>query len=510
MRQRALVIVVVLALSAWTARARAEPSVTVGSKAFAESWILGEALTELARPTAAVDHRRNLGGTEVVWRALTAGSVDVYAEYTGTIAEVILGTGAKTDHDGPGAPSGHPTLDGMRLALATHGVGVSDPLGFDDGYALAVTRRVADRYALSSISDLARHPDLRGAFSHEFLGRKDGYAGLAARYGLTLEARGIQHELSYEALANGQADVTEIYTTDPQIERLGLVLLVDDLSFFTRYEAVLLYRLDLPDRAPRAFSAMQRLVGAVDRARMLHANALVASGHESPESAAAWLLHDALGGQPSRGPRAWARSASIAKASGRHLMLVFASLFFAIVLGVPLGVVARRSRTLAAVTLSAAGLLQTIPSLALLAFLIPLFGIGVAPALAALLLYSLLPIVRNTYEGLGGIPPSLSEAAVAIGLSRRDRLFHVALPLASPMIMAGIKTSAVINVGTATLAALVGAGGLGDAILEGIALRDTGRILEGAVPAAMLALLVQWGFSRVDRWVVPRGLWDTG
>jgi osmoprotectant transport system permease protein len=269
---------------------------------------------------------------------------------------------------------------------------------------------------------------------------------------------------------------------------------------------VLLYRLDLPERAPRAFSAIVRLVGAIDRKRMMHANALLASGRESPEGAAAWLLEDALGQKAGPRSRAWGKSASLARAAGRHLELVFVSLLLAIVVGVPLGVVARRSRWLATVTLSVAGLLQTIPSLALLAFLIPVFGIGILPALVALFLYSLLPIVRNTYTGLSSISPTLTEAAEAIGLSPRARLFYVALPLASPTIMAGIKTSAVINVGTATLAALVGAGGLGDAILEGIALRDTGRILEGAVPAALLALLIQWAFGGVERIVVPRGL----
>jgi len=251
---------------------------------------------------------------------------------------------------------------------------------------------------------------------------------------------------------------------------------------------------------------MQRLVGAIDRARMMHANALVASGGKSTEEAAAWLLRESTGEAPAEGLAKPSRALSIGRATLRHLELVFASLLLAVLLGVPLGVIATRSRALATATLSVAGLLQTIPSLALLAFLIPLFGIGVAPALAALLLYSLLPIVRNTHAGLTGIPPALAEAAVAIGLTGRDRLLYVSLPLASPMIMAGIKTSAVINVGTATLAALVGAGGLGDAILEGIALRDTTRILEGAVPAAVLALVVQGGFGLLDRWVVPRGL----
>jgi osmoprotectant transport system permease protein len=490
-----LVVAVVLCVMARTARA--EPRVTVGSKAFAESWILGEALAELARPVASVEHRRNLGGTEVVWRALLAGSIDAYSDYTGTISEVILGA------DG-GVP-----VEAMRVALAEHGVGMSAPLGFEDGYALAVMPGVAKRFDLHAISDLARHPDLRLVFSHEFLGRKDGFLGLAARYGLTsAEPRGIQHELSYEALASGQADVTEIFTTDPQIERLGLVLLDDDRAFFKRYDAVLLYRLDLSTRAPEALAAMQKLVGAVDRARMMHANALVASNRDTPEGAAAWLLDDALGSGTRSRPRALLRATSVARATVRHLELVFVSLSFAVLVGIPLGVVARRSRALATFTLSASGLLQTIPSLALLAFLIPLFGIGVVPALFALFLYSLLPIVRNTYAGLTGIPPALSEAAEAIGLPPRARLFRVALPLASPMILAGIKTSAVINVGTATLAALVGAGGLGDAILEGIALRNTGRILEGAIPSALLALGIQWAFGWVERGVVSKGLRD--
>jgi osmoprotectant transport system permease protein len=251
---------------------------------------------------------------------------------------------------------------------------------------------------------------------------------------------------------------------------------------------------------------MMRLVGAIDERRMLRANALVAGGTESPERAAAWLLGDALGQQGPTPSRARATLVGIIWATLRHLELVFVSLLCAVCAGVPLGILAARSRSLATLTLTTTGVLQTIPSLALLALLIPVLGIGVAPALVALFLYGLLPIVRNTYTGLTGISPALAEAAEAIGLSPRARLFYVALPLASPTIMAGIKTSAVITVGTATLAALVGAGGLGDAILEGIALRDTTRILEGAVPAAVLALLVQWGFGWLDRLVVPRGL----
>ncbi len=489
------IAVMFLLLSA--TRISAAPSVTVGSKAFPESWILGEALTSLAREAGAdARHRANLGGTEIVYKALQTGSVDLYPEYTGTVAEVMM------------KAKGRPSNAELRTFLSGAGIGMSDPLGFNDGYALAVTAATQAKYGLRKISDLAAHPELRLGFTHEFIGRDDGFKGLAQHYGLAMkDVRGIQHELAYEAIRSGQIDVTEIYTTDAQIERLGLKLLEDDRGFFPRYDAVLLYRLDLPRRAPRAFAAIQRLVGKIDETRMTRANALVVLKKQSQQQAATALLHETLGGSAvaplgERGVM-WGE---IARNTARHLQLVAISLLAAIFLGVPLGVLATRSRWLATLTLSGAGLLQTIPSLALLAFLIPLFGIGLVPALVALFLYSLLPIVRNTYTGLTTIPPNLSEAAEALGLSPRAHLLKVSLPMASPSILAGIKTSAVINVGTATLAALIGAEGLGNPIMQGIALQDKSLILQGAVPAALLALLVQWGFDLLDRVLIPRGL----
>jgi osmoprotectant transport system permease protein len=172
----------------------------------------------------------------------------------------------------------------------------------------------------------------------------------------------------------------------------------------------------------------------------------------------------------------------------------------------PLGILAARRPRLGAVVLSAAGVVQTIPSLALLVFMIPFFGIGATPAIVALFLYGLLPIVRNTHAGLSDVSPSLIEAADAIGLAPGARLRLIELPLAARSILAGIKTSAVINVGTATLGALIGAGGYGQAILTGIRLDDVGQILEGAIPAAVLALAVQGAFDVVERYAVPRGL----
>ena len=477
--------------------APAAGGVTVGSKAFPESWILSEALAEEMRAlgVAEVGHRNNLGGTEIVYQALRSGSVDVYPEYTGTILEVILHTPR---------PIGMPEL---RTALAKEGLGVSEPIGFNDSYALAVTRAVRERYALRTISDLGRHPELRLGLTHEFLGRPDGYPGLAAHYGLRMRnVLGIQHELAYTALASGRIDATDIYTTDAQIERLGLYVLEDDRGFFPRYDAVWLYRLDLTKREPRALEAIRMLTGKIDETRMIRANARVVLAGQTFRQSADSLLAEVLEGVPSRKPAQADVAGSILRNTGQHLKLVVLSLLVAVLIGVPLGVIATRSALVGSAILSLTGLLQTIPSLALLALLIPVFGIGLVPALIALFLYSLLPIVRNTYVGLTTIPIPLAEAAEAIGLSSRAQLFRVRLPMASPAIMAGNKTSAVITVGRATRAALMGGGGVGEPILSGIQLRQNSLILQGAIPAAVLALLVQRAFDLIDLVTVPKGL----
>jgi osmoprotectant transport system permease protein len=323
---------------------------------------------------------------------------------------------------------------------------------------------------------------------------------------------GIQHDLAYVAIRSGEIDGMEIYTTDAQISQLNLRVLEDDRGFFPRYDAVLLYRLDLPQRAPRAFAAMQKLVGAIDESAMIRANAQVVIDHKSQEVAAAALLGEVLGGAAVAGqPAAEAEWSAAAKRiladTATHLRLVGISLFAAALLGIPLGVLAARSPAFAGPVLAVTGILQTIPSLALLAFLIPLLHqTRDIPALVALFLYSLLPIVRNTYTGLTSIPANLQEAADALGLSPSAQLLRVNLPLASPSIMAGLKTSAVINVGTATLAAFVGAGGLGEPILRGMATLNNQLILQGAVPAAILALTVQGLFDLMDRAIVPKGL----
>lgn len=471
-------------------------SITIGSKAFPESWVLGEAMATLCEEAGAdVLYEKNLGATEVIYQALRQGKIDVYPEYTGTIKKIFL----KHLKD--------PSDADVLSALAVEGIGMSHPLGFNNGFAMAVPKDSP----LKTLSDLAKHPEMRVAMSGEFRARQDGWPLLVAAYGMKPKSLlELQHELCYSAIAAGEVDVINVYTTDGQVSKLELRALEDDREVFPRYDAVYLYRADLPTRAPKAWAALNGLVGAISDVEMSRANGLQVVDKRSDSQAAEALLSVVLPNR-SRAPEAstdetewnWGALASNLR---RHLELVVGSLAIAIALGIPMGVIASKSRTLATLTLSLTGLLQTVPSLALLAFLIPFLGVGVKAALVALVIYSLLPIVRNTYTGLTTLPGNLSEAAEAIGLTPRSQLFWVRLPMASPSILAGIKTSAVINVGTATLAALVGAGGLGQPIIQGIQLLDHHLILQGAIPAALLALAVQAAFDALERVVVPRGL----
>jgi osmoprotectant transport system substrate-binding protein/osmoprotectant transport system permease protein len=486
--KRVLLFFLALAALALAADARADTTLHVGSKRFTESYILAEIVTALARVEGDhAAHAQGLGGTAIVYRALEEGSVDIYPDYTGTIAEAVLHT--------PGAG-----LGALRAALAPRGIGVTEPLGFENTYALAASAKAGIR----AISEIAARPELRIGLSHEFLGRSDGWPGLAARYAIPPErAMGMDHGLAYEALEKGAIDVLDVYSTDAKLKRYGLTSLLDDRAFFPKYEAVFLYRLDLPKRFPRTWARL--LATKLDARTMIDLNAQAELDHRTfAEVAAAFVGAPA----PERESTSFLGGlfAAFVRYGPRHLLLVAISLALAIVVGVPLGIAANRRPRLGAVVLSATGVVQTIPALALLCFFIPVFGIGRPPALAALFLYSLLPIVRNTFAGLEEIPPALREAAAGIGLTSRERLLLVELPMASRTVLAGIKTSAVINVGTATIAAFIGAGGFGEPISTGLNLNDNTMVLEGAIPAAILALVVQGLFAVLDRAIVPRGL----
>ena len=474
----------------------------VGSKLDNESVLLGELATALVRDsgTAAI-HRRELGGTPVLWQALLAGEIDVYPEFTGTLAFQTLNDPTLTD------------FDKLRAALAAKGVGTTAPLGYENNYALGVRGEAADRLGLRTVSDLARHPTLRLRLTPEFVRRADGWPAVKRAYALPhLDPDGTDHSLAYQGVAAGTVDVLDVYTTEAEIDRYGVRVLADDRKFFPRYAALFVYRQAWADAHPEAVASLRRLEGALDEATVRRLNARTQAKVPEATTAGEFLTErfglTAVAAVETRAGKLW-------RHTREHLFLVVVALGVAVPVAVPLGVLAARRPRLGQVITGAAGLIQTVPSLALLVLLLMLFaelperirgGLGWPPAVVALFLYALLPVIRNTATGLTDIPPHLRETAAGIGLTSWQSLRRVELPLAARSILAGVKTAAVITVGTATLGALIDAGGLGVPIQQGLRTNDRDLILLGAVPAAGLALLVQGVFELLERLVVPRGL----
>lgn len=471
----------------------AETQISIGSKKFTESYVLGEIAKRLLEKAGfQVDHRQGMGGTAILWQALLHGDIALYPEYSGTISEEILKVTGDVGHEA------------MQAALRQFGVGMTDSLGFNDSYTLVMDRDTAARLNIKTISDLRDHPQLRAGPTPEFLGRKDGWQPLLAYYGLHFDyVRGIEHGLGYTALKNNQIDLKECYTTDAEIGEFSLVPLQDDRNFFPQYNALFLYRLDAP---PKAIEALRRLEARIDNARMIELNAIAGQTKNYARAAAAFFGQDETQAAQGRGHRIRDLLADIPRLTVQHLKLVGISLLAAILVSVPLGIIASRPTLIGQLILGVSGVIQTIPSLALLALMIPLFGIGQMPAIIALFLYSLLPIIRNTAVGLQNIPLSLRQAAEALGLSPSVQMRMIYLPLALPSILAGIKISAIINIGNATLAGLIGGGGFGEPIQSGLQLNDNVTILQGAIPAAMLAFLAQFAFSKLDLVLIPKGL----
>ncbi|MEK6606174.1 MAG: glycine betaine ABC transporter substrate-binding protein [Myxococcota bacterium] len=461
-----------------------ETPVRVGSKHFTEGYLVAEMMALLVEKNGhEVQRIHGLGGTMVCFEALKNGAIDMYPEYTGTIAQEIL-------------KSPRPLSEvEMRGELRRRfGIVMLPSFGFENTYAIALARAQARALGVSRISDLAGHPELRGGLSYEFLRRQDGWPALAAAYGLTQQPAGMEHGLAYDALRAGQIDFTDAYTTDAKIARYDLVVLEDDRGFFPSYRAVPLLR----EAQQHLRSAFTPVLGTLDEKAMRALNAAVEiDGRRFEEVARSHLAERGL--VRDRAGAAPGLAARLARRTAEHLGLTLVALVLAVALAVPLGVVAWRAPAFGHAIVAGAGLLQTIPSIALLALLIPLLGIGRVPAIVALFVYGLLPIVRNTHAGLAGVEPQYRTIALAMGLTSWQRLRFVELPLAFPVVLAGIKTAAIINIGTATLAAFIGAGGLGEPIVTGLALNDSGMILEGALPAAALALATELAFRLLER-----------
>jgi len=495
--------------------AHAADRVVVGSKNFEESRLLGEIFAQLleSRTKLTVERRLGLAGTQVCFEALKSGAIDVYPEYTGTGLVSLLGEPANLGRSAAMSRVRSEFLSRWNLWWIS-------PLGFESSFEIAVPQELAEREHLTTISDLARISGrLRGGFGHEFVGREDGLPGLEKTYGLKFASvEHLQQAIQYQAAGDRRIDAMDAYTTDARLLRYNLVILRDDKNFFPPYEAAALVRGETLKRHPEVGAVLGLLAGAFDEDSMRALNFRLQEKGESE----AVVARDALralgltgGGArpPETGRRTtgfaaylWSERQTLARRTLEHLGLSAAALLLGVLVAVPLGLYLERKRRGAESAIRVLGLLQTVPSLALLAFMIPVLGVGIAPAIVALWLYSLYPIVRNTYSGVRDADPRAVDAATALGMTPGQILTQVRLPLAAPIILAGIRTAAVITVGTATLAAFIGAGGLGEPIITGLQLANARMILSGAIPAAALALLVDGALGWIEKALRPAGL----
>jgi osmoprotectant transport system permease protein len=480
-------------LSLQSAPLFAADRIVVGSKAFTEGYVLGEIAAQTVESATKnpVTRKLGMGSTGIVFEALKSGAIDVYSDYTGTLTEAILKR--------PDLKS----VDEIQRALAQIGLVMSAPLGFDDTYALAVKESFAQQNGLNSISDLSKlEGRIRAAFSYEFMDRQDGFQGMVAAYRLHFAPQKInrmEHSLTFQAIDDGAVDLIDLYSTDAKIEKSKLRVLKDDRGYFPVYQAVWVARQAFTEQHPGAWAALLNLQGAISERAMIDMNAQADIQHVSFAKIAAQFLG-------AEAPRSQSLKSNILQRTREHLWLVGIALLFSVLVGIPLGLMAVRFHAAGQGILIASALIQTVPSLALLCFLIPLFGVGMRPALAALCMYSLLPVVLNTFTGIRGVDPKHLENARAFGMTRRQVLLRIVLPLASPTILAGIKTATIVSIGTATLAALVGAGGYGAPIVSGLSLNDVPTILTGAIPAALMALIAYGLFDLLGRLLIPAGL----
>ena len=491
-------------------------TITVGSKNFLENRLLAEMFAQLIEnhTTLTVERRLGLAGTQICFQALTSGSIDLYPEYTGTGLMTILGKPAMQD------PS--QVLNHVRSEFRKRwNLWWLAPLGFDNSYALALRRDRAQTLNIQTITDLVSSaPILKAGFGYEFIERADGLPGLNQLYGLKFrEVIGMQQAMKYQATDNGDIDVLDVYTTDGRLAVYDFVVLEDNRHFFPPYDAAALVRGETLEQHPELSQILSLLTHALSPERMRQLNLRIQEQGESIPRVA----HDALRTlrlveedhqvaatlpQVSQSffSYMWEQRKPLLVRTGEHLGLAGLGLLLGIIVAIPIAFILERWRTGAETMIRLIGMSQTIPSIALLAFMIPLFGVGVLPAIMALWIYSLYPILRNTFSGLRDAAPSVVETGRALGMTEWQILRSVRLPLAAPTIMAGIRTAAIWTVGTATLAAFIGAGGLGVPIVSGLQLANVHVILSGALPATFLALLVDGLLGWIERWVRPQGL----
>lgn len=493
--------------------------ITVGSKAFTESMILSEMIAVLLEEKydLQVSRKLNLGGTNVVFNAITNGNIDIYPEYTGTAYLSILKQNKRL--------SALETYDFVQERFSkNYNIMWSKPLGFNNTYTLAMRSDDSKFKNVSQISEIADlTPTLTLASPHEFLERNDGFPNFSKFYQLKFQddkIKAMNSGLTYSALLNNKVDLIVSYSTDGRIKAYDLKTLEDDKKFFPVYEAAFLIRKETLTNYPQVKEAFGLLEGSLSEKEMIKLNDISDRLKVSPKVIARnWLISQGfIDGEldlQKNKPQSFfqflkSKKNYLLKITKEHLLLSFGSLFIAILFSVPFGILISKNATLKNVSFPVINTVQTIPSLALLGFLIPLLGIGVVPAIVALVLYSILPIVRNTYTGISRVDKQYIEVSKGVGLTSWQILFYVEIPLALPTIIAGIRTSVVIVIGTATLSALIGAGGLGDPIFRGVSTLNHQLILLGAIPSALLAIFADRFINLIEARVVSKGIKNEG
>jgi len=491
-------------------------AITIGTKNFTEQIILGEIITQVieSEMNVPVIRRFNLGGTQLSFEALINGYIDIYPEYTGTGLIVIL--------KNEGVGDAKETHRRVQLEFRKrYRVEWMKPFGFNNTHALAVRHddtRLKNVTKISELADFAS--ELRLGCPQEFLERPDGLRNLQQGYQLPFRSNaiiGLDPGLMYIAINDNHVDVINAFSTDGRIKAFNLRLLEDDRQFFPPYEAASIVRIHTLEQYPQLATTLDKLSGQISDEEMRQMNfAVDDKGKTAREVAYEFLVKKGLVVPREMGKRVtakdpfliyfWAQRYHVLKLLKEHLYLTLVALTLAVIVSIPAGIALTRFEKIRGLVFTVINTFQTIPSLALLGFLVPVLGIGRLPAIVALFLYALLPLVRNTYTGIREIDPKIIEASQGIGLTNLQILRKVEMPIALPMIIAGIRTSTVIIVGTATLAALIGAGGLGDPIFRGISSVQMNTILLGAAPAALLAIFLDRLLQFCERRLVSKGL----
>jgi len=486
----------------------------IGSKIFTENILLGEILALLLEKEGfKIVRKFNMGGTKLLFDALRVGDIDIYPEYTGTGYAMILKESKKLNPQ-------ETYLFVKKKFLNRYQLVWSPPLGFENTYVLAFREGDARFENIKSLSELQDLPfPLRLASEHEFTERKDGWPLFSKHYKLNLKKNQIlsmNPSLMYSAIGAKKVDLIMAYSTDGRLKAYQLKTLKDDKQFFPSYKATYLTRQEIPASHPEVKAVFQMMENQILEEEMIQLNNEVDHKKEDiSKTAEKFLLKkgflDTKTNQATKKTENLLsyylqKKSYLLKIFIEHLILVGWALMLALLFAIPLSIWAFYNSKIEKVVFFFVNTLQTIPSIALLGVLIPPLGIGFTPAVVALFIYALLPIIRNTFEGLKNIDNAYIEVSAGLGLTKRQILRFIQIPLALPVIIAGVRTALILLVGTATLAAFIGAGGLGDPIFRGIATLDSRLIFMGAVPACALALFLDKALGLLERLLVSKGL----